>query len=72
MTPSMLQYLSSIKSKFPKISYALWKNRNAFVFGNEQRQHGPLSLVALITEEYNLIKAAFTAPVRGDADAARE
>jgi hypothetical protein len=25
------------------------------------------SLVALITEEYNLIKAAFTAPVRGDA-----
>jgi hypothetical protein len=54
------------------ISYALWKNRNAFVLDDERWQLGPLSLVALITEEYNLIKAAIRAPERGEVDAARE
>jgi hypothetical protein len=39
-------------------SHALWKNRNAWVFGDVRRQHRPLTLAALVAEEYNLIKAA--------------
>jgi hypothetical protein len=37
-------------------SYALWKNRNAWTFGEVQRQHRPITLAALVAEEYNLIK----------------
>jgi hypothetical protein len=34
------------------ISYTLWKNRNAWVFENARRQHGPFQLAALVAEEY--------------------
>jgi hypothetical protein len=34
----------------------LWKNRNAWVFQDVRRQRNPLSLAALVTEEYNLLK----------------
>jgi hypothetical protein len=37
-------------------SHALWKNRNAWTFGEAQRQHRPITLAALVAEEYNLIK----------------
>jgi hypothetical protein len=38
------------------ISYALWKNRNAWMLGEVRRQHRPITLAALVAEEYNLIK----------------
>jgi hypothetical protein len=38
------------------VSYALWKNRNAWLFGNERRQHSPLTIAALISEEYNIVR----------------
>jgi hypothetical protein len=38
------------------ISYAIWKNRNAWIFGDARRQHRPISLAALVAEEYNLLK----------------
>jgi hypothetical protein len=54
------------------ISYTLWKNRNAWVFENARRQHGPFQLAALVAEEYNLIKRAWRVEERGETDAARE
>jgi hypothetical protein len=36
--------------------YWLWKNRNVWVFEDVRRQRNPLSLAALVTEEYNLLK----------------
>jgi hypothetical protein len=38
------------------VSYAIWKNRNAWVFGDARRQHRPITLAALVAEEYNLLK----------------
>jgi hypothetical protein len=38
------------------LCYWLWKNRNAWVFQDVRRQRNPLSLAALVTEEYNLLK----------------
>jgi hypothetical protein len=37
-------------------SYAIWKNRNAWIFGDARRQHRPITLAALVAEEYNLLK----------------
>jgi hypothetical protein len=39
------------------VSYALWKNRNAWTFGDVRRQHRPITLAALVTEEYNIIRS---------------
>jgi hypothetical protein len=36
----------------------LWKNKNNWVFNNVGRQHSPISLARLVTEEYNMIKIA--------------
>jgi hypothetical protein len=38
------------------VSYAIWKNRNAWVFGDARRQHRPITLAALVAEEYNLLR----------------
>jgi hypothetical protein len=38
------------------LSYMLWKNRNAWVFLDGRRQHNPLTLAALVSEEYNMLK----------------
>jgi hypothetical protein len=37
------------------VSYALWKNRNAWIFNDARRQHRPITLAALVAEEYNII-----------------
>jgi hypothetical protein len=36
--------------------YAIWKNRNAWVFGDAIRQHRPITLAVLVVEEYNLLR----------------
>jgi hypothetical protein len=38
--------------------YAIWKNRNAWVFGNTQRQHSALNLSKLILDECRLLRMA--------------
>jgi hypothetical protein len=38
------------------VSYAIWKNRNAWVFGDARRQHRPITLAALVAEDYNLLR----------------
>jgi hypothetical protein len=54
------------------ITYVLWKNRNAWV-EDTRRQHEPLGLVNLITQEYNLIMKASRREERvRDIDTARE
>jgi hypothetical protein len=54
------------------VTYALWKNRNAWVFRDEKRQHGPLRIVALVAEEYNMLKLARRESARDQNDTARE
>jgi hypothetical protein len=54
------------------ITYALWKNRNAWVFEDERRQHGPIRIAALVAKEYNMIKIAHRENVRDQNDNARE
>jgi hypothetical protein len=54
------------------ITYALWKNRNAWLFEDERRQHGPLRIAALVPEEYNMLKLAHRENVRDQNDIARE
>jgi type II secretory pathway component PulJ len=54
------------------VSYALWKNRNAWVFGDNRRQHRPFTLAALVVEEYNLLinidRSRGTAPGVGEGE----
>jgi hypothetical protein len=38
------------------VSYAIWKNRNAWMFCDARRQHRPITLAALVAEEYNLLR----------------
>jgi hypothetical protein len=38
------------------VGYALWKLRNAWCFNNEQRQHSTHNLVALIVEEFKMLR----------------
>jgi hypothetical protein len=38
------------------VSYALWKNRNAWTNGETRRQHRPITLAALVAEEYSIIR----------------
>jgi hypothetical protein len=45
-------------------SYAIWRNRNAWIFGDARRQHRPITLAALVAEEYNLLKRSHG---RGDS-----
>jgi hypothetical protein len=54
------------------ITYALWKNGNAWVFEDEKRQHGPIGIAALVAKEYNLLIVAYRENVRDQNDAARE
>jgi hypothetical protein len=54
------------------MTYPLWKNRNAWVFEDERRQHGPLRIDALVAEEYNMLKLAHRERVRDQNDIARE
>jgi hypothetical protein len=54
------------------ITYDLWKNRNAWVFEDVRRQHGPIRIATLVAEEYNLIKLAHGENVRDQNDVARE
>jgi hypothetical protein len=38
------------------VSYALWKNRNAWTFGDVRRQNSPMTVADLVTQEYNMLK----------------
>jgi hypothetical protein len=38
------------------VSYALWKNRNAWTFGEVGRQNNPMTVAELVTQEYNMLK----------------
>jgi hypothetical protein len=49
--------------------YFLW---NAWLFGEERRQHRPITLAQGLTEEYNLLIAAREKRVEEPNSAARE
>jgi hypothetical protein len=49
------------------VGYAIWKNRNAWVFGNTQRQHSALNLSKLIVDECRLLRSALGVGVAGAA-----
>jgi hypothetical protein len=40
------------------VGYAIWKNRNAWTFGNTRRQHSALTLSNLIFDECRLLRSA--------------
>jgi hypothetical protein len=49
------------------VGYAIWKNRNAWIFGNSRNQHSALNLSNLIVDDCNLLRVALGVGVFGAA-----